>query len=561
MNIRTSMAMIATGLSVSTASAATAQDKSFFRDGDTWVLSGDSITYIDLYRQTVRDAIDHFHPGNSVKVISTAVWGQLTSEAKGKGVELKPQVVSIMLGMNNVIHHDYPVENDFSAGAAKYGNAIRAQVRQYQALGAEVILMVPTLTDETENSFFAPWNTTKGLLVYGDEIRRVAAEEHCSCVPVASEFEAAKKKLKARQTFITDGVHPYGWGQYEIARSIIHHLNVAAPFAKPDEPRGYNARELPPQDWTFAATNRFAAACDAAPEVVITAPESCTAIVRWSVEGTSLRGEEKLTFMAGVPLAFRPAVPPEGLPSRVGAISRMIVSATPPKDARPRMAVMDLARTRVIDMTRGFCTGEVRTDVERPEGPLVATWRIEEDGADLWMSGHSTASSFPPRPKPPQETWMNSGGVNGFFVMLDLRPADRFADNNFDRDMHMLSFSVIDNPWSVLPLAWEGRCLQNCIYANADRTDDGYDWRLGLRGYIANYVKFDIRKFDHIGVNFIFNDHNPRSNALDRTPAQPYVGLEHLTPERRLNQTMILDRRGTVPQFGGETTNVGVYAL
>ena len=65
----------------------------FFRPGDTWVLSGDSITYIGLYRQTVKDALDHFHPGNNITVCDTSVWGQKVSEAKGKGVELKPTVV------------------------------------------------------------------------------------------------------------------------------------------------------------------------------------------------------------------------------------------------------------------------------------------------------------------------------------------------------------------------------------------------------------------------------------------------------------------------------------
>ena len=46
-----------------------------------------------LYRQTVKDALDHFHPGNNITVCDTSVWGQKVSEAKGKGVELKPTVV------------------------------------------------------------------------------------------------------------------------------------------------------------------------------------------------------------------------------------------------------------------------------------------------------------------------------------------------------------------------------------------------------------------------------------------------------------------------------------
>ena len=100
------------------ACAALAEAPSFLRAGDTWVLSGDSITHIDLYRQTLQDAVDHFHPGAGIRLINVGRWGQMTAEAKGKGLELKPSVVSIMLGMNNVIHHDYGAVHDFRASAS-----------------------------------------------------------------------------------------------------------------------------------------------------------------------------------------------------------------------------------------------------------------------------------------------------------------------------------------------------------------------------------------------------------------------------------------------------------
>ena len=537
-----------------------ADGKCFFRPGDTWVLSGDSITYIGLYRQTVKDALDHFHPGNNITVCDTSVWGQKVAEATGKGVELKPTVVTIMLGMNNVVHKDFPVAADYSKGARGYGSMIRTQVRQYQALGAEVVLMAPTLSDETENSYFAPWNTANGLREYGREIQRVAYEEHCRFVPVAEEFEAAKRKLKARQTFITDGVHPYGWGQYEIARSLIHHLNVAEPFPKDGEKRGFNARELPPQDFAFRVTKRFAAAKDEAPEFAIRAAVKGPAKIAWSVEGTDLRGEDVVTFGEDE-LVYRPQVPAAGLPSEPGAISRLILSVKPAAkdDSRVRMAVVDLARTRVLLMKNGVCEGEVTAEKPRPEGPRVATWRVEERGPDLWFSGRSFASTWPARPKPPAETWMNSGAKNGFMMMLDLRPADRFADNNFDRDMHMVFLQVLQDPWCVLPLAWEGRLLQNALFANADRTEDGFTWTLGVHGYVADYIPFDVRKLDHFGFNIVFCDDN--AGNMELFPIMGYKGLRYLTPEQRLNQTIIVDRKGDVPQAEGATTNVGVYGL
>jgi len=168
---------------------------SFFRANDLWVLSGDSITHNDFYRQTVMAALDHFHPGNGIRAMNTAVWGQLTSEANGQGADLRPTVVTIMLGMNNVIHHDYPATYDFSSAAAAYAEAIREQVKSFQARGARVVLLKPTLTDETEFSYFAVAHTRTGLVAYGKALEKVAAEEACDILPFAEDFELFKPCL------------------------------------------------------------------------------------------------------------------------------------------------------------------------------------------------------------------------------------------------------------------------------------------------------------------------------------------------------------------------------
>ena len=543
------------------AASSGADRPSYLRAGDTWVLSGDSITFIDLYRQTVQDAIDHFHPGSGIRLVNVGVWGQLTAEAKGKGIEMKPAVVSIMLGMNNVIHNTYGKRHDFRAAAEKYGEQIRRQVRQYMAQGADVLLFSPTLTDESENSYFAPWNTKAGLVEYGRVIRRICDEECCRYVPVAEDFETAKEEMGPNETLIPDGVHPYGAGQYAIARSLIHHLRVSARLAAADEPRGFDATDMPAHDFSFRPVSRFAAGADEVPRIAIAAPPGTgRTLVRWSVEGTSLGGETTLDFASGAATqTVSLAVPPAGLPSGAGRISRMIVSATP-EGGRARLAVVDLARTKVMRMSGGACGGEVRTDDPRPEGPLVATWRIEEDGPDLWFTGRTYANSFPARPKDSSEMWMNSSGMNGLMMMLDLRPPERFADNRFDHDMHMVCFSVLDKPWCVLPLAWINRSLQSCLYGSAERTPDGYTWRIGLRGRVVNFRRFDIRSYDYFGFNMIFDDVDDKG-VMGRYPVMTYPDLNTLTPERRLNQTVIVDRTGVVPQTGGETTNIGVTEI
>lgn len=543
------------------AGAAFGGDHGFLRKGDTWVMSGDSITFIGLYAQTVRDAIEHFHPGSGIRVVNVGVWGQLAKEAKGKGLEVHPDVVSIMLGMNNVIHHDYPAKFDFTEGAKKYAETIRKQVKEYQAAGAAVVLMKPTLTDETENSYFTPFHTREGLIVYGEALERMAAEEKCVILPVAEDFERFKPTMGPLETLIPDGVHPYGWGQYAIARSLIHHLKIAAPLAGKGETRDLAKDELKLNDITFRRQGAFLAAADAAPSVEIVSPRTQQARIRWSVEGTEASGEENVILEKGQAFVFSPRIPAAALPAKLGRIARVFVSVTP-ADGRPRIAIVDLARTMVIRMKDGKASGEIRTDEAREEGPLVGTWQMEERGTDLWFSGRMKAKTWPARLTGANACWMNSGGMNGVMAIFDFRPADRFAENRFDHDVNMIDLSILEDPWSVLPLGWVNRRIQSCLLAGAERTEDGYVWRLGFRGNVANYSRFDITKLDHFGVYFLFDD--DEGGRMGRYPIFRHLYGEKdefvVTPERRLNQMAVFDRKGDVPaDANGETTTVGVF--
>ena len=69
-----------------------------------------------------------------------------------------------------------------------------------------------------------------------------------------------------------------------------------------------------------------------------------------------------------------------------------------------------------------------------------------------------------------------------------------------------------------------------------------------------------MRALDYFGFNLVFDDDDGKG-AMGRYPAMPYPDLATLTPEHRLNQTIVADRKGVVPSAGGETTNVGVTAL
>jgi len=534
-------------------------DNSFLRRGDVWVMSGDSITYNDFYRQTVAAALDHFHPGHGIRIMNTAVWGQLVTEASDQGVGLKPTVATIMLGMNNAIHRDYPAAYDFTTDAAKYAEAIRAQVKDFKKVGADVVLMKPTLTDETEYSYFHVFHTRKGLEAYGAALEKIAVEEGCLVLPIASDLEKFKCLMRENETLVPDGVHPYGWGQYVLAKSLIHHLKVASPLAEKTEKRESVLNEVGFNEISFRRSGPFLADGEK-PRIVITAPRSMVAKARWSVEGTNDAGEELLRLEKGVPFAFYPKLKPSSLPTRLGTVGRMILTVTPENGA-PSLAVVDFARTKVFHFKDGRASGEIRTEVPRTEGALVGTWEVCVDDSDVWFSGRMCAKEWPKRKPQESDVWMNSTGLNGVMTLFDFRPPDRFAENRFDHDVNMIDLGIVEKPWSVLPLSWINRRTGNCLLAHAEPTGDGYAWRMGFRGRVNDYTRFDISKLDCFGLYFVFADceggrisHYPIFGQLFGADSQLRIN-----PELRLNQTAVFDLKGIIP--GNETTTMGVFGL
>jgi len=522
---------------------------SFFRPGDVWVLSGDSITHNDFYRQTVLAALNHFHPGNGIRAMNTAVWGQLTNEADGQGVKLNPTVVTIMLGMNNVIHHDYPATYDFSADAAKYAETIRAQVKSFQRVGARVVLLKPTLTDETEFSYFAVAHTRAGLKAYGEALEVVAREEKCDILPFADDFERFKPAMGRNETLIPDGVHPYGWGQYALARALVHHFHVERPLAQSDAERRLDTSLVTLSDFKVRRGKAFLADGER-PTLTLVAPRDCTVKIRWSLDTSACRGEETIALQKDTPATFTPALDAAELPRTLGTVARMILTLEPGW-GEPRLAVVDFARTRVYDMTKGIVRGKT--------GP--AEWTMREDGSDLWLTGTMGIREWPERKPAERDTWMNSGGMNGIKTMWDFRPLERFAEHRYDHDVNSIEFSVLEKPWSVNSHAWINRRVQSCLMTHAEPTPEGYSFTLGFRGRVNDYTRFDIRAHDVFGCYLIF-DRCENGKMAHYPVFDQLFGIEQerrINPEFRQNQTAIFDRKGIIGT--PETITVGVFGL
>lgn len=543
--------LVVMGLSCVTLLGARAD--AFLASKDNWTLVGDSITSTDTYRQILQLALNHYHPGSGVKIANNGVWGQLLKETKD--LDTTPQVVSIMIAMNSVIHREYGTKADFSKIVREHVEGLRTKIRAYQKKGAKVILMTPTLTDEREGGFFVTYNTRRGLQEVVTAVRKLADETDCLLVPVAEELEEYLGEMGPYETFRPDGVHPYGYGQYVIANAFLKRMRF-------DEALGGERRLSVPKaaaKLDFRLRTKFLDGPEAKLEF---ATAGVVGKVRWSVwcdaprvtrKGELVghemaRGEGALDGAATWTLP----VSPGALKLFPGERARVMIDIVP-ADGVSRLYCADLASAKVYHMTNGEVSGELSTTEPRSEGSKVCTWTMREDGPDLWFTGHAFADSWQVKR---HGTWENLWNMNGLQLMWDFRPGDRFAGLNPDRDTAMTLLSITAEPhFASLPFVWFSRRYQGAYFADAEKTSDGWNWTVGFRGNITDCEQFDIRKLDYFGFYLLVAD--DEKGRVKRYTPQPFLPSEDYC--HRMNQLMIFDRKGV---FGGDSvTTVGLYAF
>lgn len=526
---------------------------SFLTPGDNWTLVGDSITSTDTYRQILQLALNHYHPDSKVTIANNGVWGQLLKEAKD--LDTTPQVVSIMIAMNSVIHHEYGTKTDFSKIVNEHIEGLRQKIHDYQKKGAKVILMTPTLTDEREGGFFVTYNSRPGLLQVDAAVRQLAHETDCLLVPVAEELEDYLQTMGPYETFCPDGVHPYGHGQYVIANSFLKRMRFDAPLGGP---RWLSApKDVKKLD--FKPLVRFLDGPDAK---LTFATAGIRGRIRWSVWCDSPRvrqkgelvGHEMARGEAQLDGAEKWTLPADAEALRLlpGERSRVMIDIVP-EDGVSRLFCVDLASAKVYHMTDGEVAGELTTTEPRSEGPKVCTWRMKEDGPDLWFTGHAFADSWQEKK---HGTWDNLWCMNGLQLMWDFRPADRFATINPDRDTSMTLLSITAEPhFAALPFVWFSRRYQGAYFADAERTADGWNWTVGFRGNITDCEAFDIRKLDYFGFYLLVAD--DEKGKMKRYTPQPFIPADDYV--RRMNQLMIFDRKNVFK--GDAVTTVDNFAF
>lgn len=529
-----------------------ANGSSYFKNDDIWLLTGDSITFTDTYRAATKRMLDHFHPDNKITFANRAVWG-VRSNYKAK-VDGKPTVVSIMLGMNNVIHREYAHTPDFTKGTAIYKKTISQQVDFYQKMGCQVLLLTPTLTDERVSSFFSPMYTKRGLEMYCKAIWEIGKEKNCVVLPVSEEFEKYDDSLGPNQHPRTDGVHPYGEAQYRIAWTILQHLNAAG---KLDGKRAKSPIPAPVPVKVKRVTEFLNSNNDKA-VFALTADKDVTFRLTWSLADE--RGSETITLKAKETKNWTLPASAKAYALNVGHQKQAAMDFKT-NDGKLSFYLIDLAKTRVLKAKNGEINLELRTMPEptpankifyrapftavkgkRADGDLIGTLRIREYNDELWLSGRVYDNEIDTKEK----RWIT--GRDNVQLMLDFRSGSRFANLTPDRDTNMILIAPREKPeFSLMALAWWSPRYQYTMHSNGKRNKDGYSWMFGYAGMVTDYMTFDIRKLDYYGINMTIVDKDSKGISVNTLQPNPFP----INLEKSLNQLMIVDRKN---KFPGETT-------
>jgi len=477
----------------------------FLREGDVWVFLGDSITHADTYRRMCERVFRHYHPDAKVEFIQAGVWGSPSSEVvkQMKTQGRQPTVVSLMTGMNNAINSAWVKGMPREKNLAAYRKDLTEFVHKNKAAGAAVILMSPTLTDETSRrTFFRIAGCTDFISDCRKVVQEVAQAEGAFYVPVQEEFEAFQAAAGPKQRLRPDGVHPASLGEYAIARSLWEHLDFAAPLATDD--RRLNGSPAA----SGIALKPLAGRVDAVSkglDFTIETPDQApgTATVTWSLRDACKTEEVPLN---GGRTAWTLALP-SGFPAlKNGEATEAIIDVRIGKASA--LFVADLCAVPVLHFADNALSGIVESAVGRPEGRLVAKWQLTRQGAELLLDVDVTDSQI-------QSSSEWAFARDGLSLFLDLRPTDRMGGINLDDDVHQVFVNFYELPFVAAAVRpWIGGGLENTIVCNGEKTAAGYRLRLrfGDRLNLQEPFALDQREFLGLALAIVDVDKGPTGN-------------------------------------------------
>ncbi|HUA67545.1 MAG TPA: SGNH/GDSL hydrolase family protein, partial [Candidatus Saccharimonadales bacterium] len=209
----------------------------YLKSGDHVCFYGDSITEQRYYGVDVETYVRTRFPDLRVKFVNSGVGGDRVTGGWAGPIDerlqrdvfpFKPNVVTIMLGMNDGGYHAFD-QATFRIYTNGYEHIIESL--QKHLPGVRLVLIEPTPYDDVTSPPQFPGGYNGVLLRYSDFVRQLAAEHHLMCVDFMTPMLDVLKKMEAKDAglardLIPGRIHPSAVGELLMAQALLEAWNA-----------------------------------------------------------------------------------------------------------------------------------------------------------------------------------------------------------------------------------------------------------------------------------------------------------------------------------------------
>jgi lysophospholipase L1-like esterase len=198
------------------------------------LFQGDSITdagrdkrnYHDMgngYPKYAAEKLSCVFPYSDIEFINMGISGNRTGQLFDRlypdAVDFNPDVISLLIGVNDVWHRQHNVKTTDEQIEVNY----RSILKELRAsTNAKIVVMAPFCLDAEDKDFIR-----EGLETVGAIVEKLAAEYADAYIPLNEIFAAAMAKQPEPRYYSPDGVHPNENGARLIAE---HYCDAVIPI-------------------------------------------------------------------------------------------------------------------------------------------------------------------------------------------------------------------------------------------------------------------------------------------------------------------------------------------